>query len=663
MDPSEEIIRLRAEINYHNKKYHTDNAPEITDFEYDALMRRLKELEAAHPELLTSDSPTQRVGDAPLPFFKTVEHPVPLLSMQDLFSFEELEDFDRRVRESQPDAEYVVEYKIDGLSVSLLYENGVFIRGATRGDGLHGEDVTQNLKTIRSIPLKIENAPPRLLVRGEVYMPKAVFLRLNEMREAEEKPLFANPRNVAAGSLRQLDSKITAARNLDIIVFDILSIEGVTLIKHAEALAYLSGLGFQVSPSFRRAANIREAYDHVIRMGEERGNLPFEIDGAVLKLNDLNGRTLLGTTAKTPRWEAAYKYPPEIKETKLTDIVIQVGRTGVLTPNAVLETVRLAGTSVKSATLHNRDFIKEKDIRVGDTVLLRKAGEIIPEVVSVVTEKRPPDAKPYQMPKFCPVCGSPVADDPSAAAVRCTGAECPAQLLRNLAHFASRDAMDIEGMGPAVVEQLVNAGLVKTAADLYSLRREDIAALPRMGKKSAENLLSKIEKSKENDLSRLLYAFGIRLIGQKAAQLLARRFKDTDNLSAAQKEDLLSVPEIGDTMAESLLRWFSNPQSMHLINSLKAAGVNQKCTEKIEDTRFSGKSFVLTGTLSGYTRDEAEKIIEGFGGKTSGSVSKKTDYVLAGEAAGSKLTKARELGVKIISEDEFAVMIENKKPS
>ena len=614
-------------------------------------------MEGAHPELVTPDSPTQRVGGKALESFTQVTHRVPLESLQDVFDFDELRAFDQRVRGVEPKVSYSVEPKVDGLSVALEYQDGQFVRGATRGDGLVGEDVTENLKTVKSIPLSIPDVPGTLIVRGEVYMPKKVFHALNVEREKWGEALFANPRNAAAGSLRQLDPKIAAQRRLDIAVFNIQWAENEDFHSHTQSINYLADKGFKVIPHVV-CSSIGEAVAQVQAIGEGRENYPFDIDGAVIKVDDLAQRQTLGSTAKFPRWAAAYKYPPEVKPSRLTDIVIQVGRTGVLTPKAVLEPVRLAGTTVTNATLHNQDFITEKDIRIGDTVLVRKAGEIIPEVLSVVMEKRPVDAVPYRFPEVCPECGAPVARDEDGAHIRCTGAECPAQLLRNLAHFASRDAMDIEGLGIAVVENLVKAGLVKTPGDLYFLHEEDVAQLERMGKKSAQNLLSAIEKSKSQDLSRLLFAFGIRQVGQKAGKILAQRFGSLDNLQAATVEELTQVDDIGAITAQSIVDWFASPQSQHLIARLKEAGVNMQAEQKGEDQRFAGKTFVLTGTLDRFTRAEATKMIEDRGGKAAGSVSKKTTYVVAGEAAGSKLRKAQELGVPVLTQEEFLALME-----
>lgn len=652
MDAKQEIERLRAELQEHGYRYYVLDAPVISDFEYDRLLRRLEELEQDHPEWITPDSPTQRVGGAPVSDFPPVEHPVPLESLQDVFSMEELADFDRKVRETLTAVEYDVEPKVDGLSVALEYVDGLFVRGATRGDGRTGEDVTENLKTIQSIPLKLENAPQRLIVRGEVFMPRAVFETLNAQREGRGEALFANPRNAAAGSLRQLDPKVAAARKLDILVFNIQLVEGKTFTTHEESLRYLESLRFKVIP--RKLCNsIEEVTTEIQRLGENRGDFSFDIDGAVVKVNNLSDRDLLGSTAKFPRWAAAFKYPPEEKESTVVDIVVQVGRTGVLTPKAVVEPVRLAGTTVTNATLHNQDFITEKDIRIGDRVLVRKAGEIIPEIVSVVKEKRPEGTVPYHLPTHCPVCGAAVVRDEDGAHIRCTGAECPAQQHRNLVHFASRDAMDIEGLGPAVVEALIQAGLVNTAADLYSLQAQDVAQLERMGKKSAENLIDAIAGSKNRDLSRLLFAFGIRQVGQKAAKILSARFGSLDALANATLEELTAIDDIGAITAQSLLDWLASPQSQDLISRLKEAGVSMLGETTVSGSKFSGQTIVLTGTLTMFTRAEATEKIEAEGGKVSGSVSKKTSFVVAGEAAGSKLTKAQELGVRVLSEQEF----------
>ena len=657
MDEKQEILALRQELEEANYQYYVLDAPQMSDYDFDHKLRRLEELEARHPELDTPDSPTRRVGGAVADGFAEVKHPVPLESLQDVFSLEELGEFGQRVEEALPDGvEYDVEPKVDGLSVALEYENGVFVRGATRGDGRVGEDVTENLRTVRSIPLRLPESLPRLIVRGEVYMPKQVFEALNADLEVQGKPLFANPRNAAAGSLRQHDPRIAAARKLDIQVFNIQLAEGKTFQTHSETLEYLKSQHFKVIPH-ETCATIEEVGERIAAIGDGRENYPFDIDGAVVKVNDLSQRTVLGSTAKFPRWAAAYKYPPEQKPSKVVDIVVQVGRTGVLTPKAVVEPVRLAGTTVTNATLHNQDFIAEKDIRIGDTVLVQKAGEIIPEIVAVLKDRRPEGTEPYLLPTVCPVCGAPVARDEDGAHIRCTGAECPAQLLRHLTHFASRDAMDIEGLGPAVVEGLVNAGLVKGPGDLYALRAEDVANLERMGKKSADNLIAAIERSKENDLSRLLFAFGIRQVGQKAGQVLARQFGSLDALMAADVETLTAVPDIGGITAQSIVDWFRSEQSRHLIETLRAAGVNFESHAAPVGDALAGKTFVLTGTLEQFTRDEAKAMIEAQGGKVSGSVSKKTGYVVAGEAAGSKLRKAQELGIPVLSESDLLTML------
>lgn len=655
MDAITEIKKLREELNQHGYNYYVLDKPTISDFEYDKMLRRLIVLEEENPELVSPDSPTMRVGGAPLSEFKSYTHAIPLESLNDVFSFEELRDFDERVRQSVSTVEYSVEPKVDGLSVALEYENGIFVRGATRGDGVTGEDVTENLRTINSIPLKLTGAPERLIVRGEVFMPKTVFNTLNERREINGEALFANPRNAAAGSLRQLDPKIAASRRLDIIVFNVQRAIGAEFQTHAESIDFLKALKFK-TVDYKICSEIESCIDRITWIGDRREEFEYDIDGAVIKLNNLAERRELGSTSKAPRWAAAYKYPPEIKESKLKAIEVNVGRTGVLTPKAVVEPVRLAGTTVTNATLHNQGFIDEKDIRVGDTVLIQKAGEIIPEVMGVVFEKRPEGTTAYRLPDFCPVCGSPVSKDEEAAA-RCTGAECPAQLLRNIVHFASRNAMDIEGLGIAVVELLVNASLIKSAGDLYFLKAENIEKLDRMGKKSAENLINAIEKSKANDLSRLIYSLGIRQVGQKAAKVLAEHFESLDTLENATEEELTSIFDVGAVTANYIVRWFNNPQSKHLLGLLRSAGVNTLSINERLDSRFQGKTFVLTGALSLFTRDEAEALIEKYGGKASSSVSKKTDFVLAGDNAGSKLDKARALGVKIIDEAEFEEMI------
>ena len=654
--PQEEILSLTRELEHHNYLYYVCDAPEIPDFEYDRMLRRLEELESEYPQFRLASSPTQRVGGIALDQFESVRHEVPLESLQDVFSFEELEDFDARVRSFRK-TDYTVEPKVDGLSVALEYLDGVFVRGATRGDGLVGEDVTENLKTVRSIPLHLNHAPKRLIVRGEVFMPKQVFHALNDARQERGETLFANPRNAAAGSLRQLDPKIAASRRLDIRVFNLQLAEGVSFSRHSETLDFLRELHFPVIP-YDLVSDIHFAEEKIISLNENRESLSFDIDGAVLKVDDLSQRVEMGSTAKFPRWAAAYKYPPEIKPTVVRDIVVQVGRTGVLTPKAVVEPVRLAGTTVTNATLHNQDFITEKDIRIGDTVLIRKAGEIIPEILEVVPEKRPVDSVPFRLPDRCPVCGAPVERDEDGAAVRCTGAECPAQLIRNLTHFASRDAMDIEGLGPAVIELLVSEKCIASAADLYCLDFDKVSSLRGLGKTSAENLRNAIEKSKENDLYRLIYAFGIRQVGVKAAKVLASEFQTLDQLMDADRDTLCQIRDIGEITAESIVRWFSAEQSRHLIGRLRESGLNFRCLSEVTDRRFAGLTFVLTGALSLFTREEATEKIESFGGKAASSVSKKTSFVVAGENAGSKLRKAQELGIPVLSEAEFLERIQ-----
>lgn len=657
MNAKDEITKLKRELEAHNKSYYVLDAPTISDQEYDAMMRRLLTLEAENPELAEPDSPTQRVGGAVSEGFTAVRHEVPLESLNDAFSFDELTAFGTRIAAAVESPSYVVEPKIDGLSVALEYENGVFVRGATRGDGETGEDVTANLKTVRSLPLRLENAPERIIVRGEVYMSKSVFHDLNREREISGEKLLANPRNAAAGSMRQLDSKIAAARRLDVIVFNVQSVTGREYGAHSESLSDLAEMGFPVPP-FKLCADIEACVRQVEKFGETREEFSYDIDGAVIKLDLLDARLKLGSTAKAPRWAVAYKYPPEKKESRVLDIVVNVGRTGVITPKAVVEPVRLAGTTVTNATLHNQDFIDKLDVRIGDTVLIQKAGDIIPEVLSVNLKLRPDDAAPFALPGECPECGSAVERDIDGAAMRCTGAECPAQLLRNVAHFASRGAMDIEGLGISVAETLIGAGLVSSPAGLYYLERGDIAALPGLGEKSADNLLAAIEASKTRGLSRLLYAFGIRQVGQKAAKALAMNFGSLDELMAVGTDELKAIPDIGPVTAGFLTDWFKSPQSLHQIELIRNAGVLTESTEEIRDNRFLGKTFVLTGTLSSLTRDEAGAIIEGCGGKASSSVSKKTTYVVAGENAGSKLDKARALGVEIIDEEQFKKLTE-----
>ena len=658
MDYREEIRQLRDILNENGYRYYVLDAPTMSDREYDLLNRRLEELEAAHPEEITPDSPTQRIGGKLLDGFSTYTHEVPLESLQDVFNAGEVEEFCQRMDEALgTQAEYSIEPKVDGLSVALEYRDGVFVRGATRGDGLTGEDVTENLKTIRSIPMTLPDKLPRLIVRGEVYMARSVFEEINAMRELQGKPLMANPRNAAAGSLRQLDPKICAERRLDIQVFNLQLAEGREFSTHAGTLDYLASQRFKVIPH-TTLSGVSACQAEINRINDERLQYPFDIDGAVVKINALSDRSALGSTAKFPKWAVAYKYPPEKKPSKVLDIVIQVGRTGVLTPKAVLEPVRLAGTTVTSATLHNQDYITEKDIRIGDTVIVQKAGEIIPEIVEVDASRRPEGAESYFLPEICPVCGAPVRRDPDGAALRCTGAECPAQLLRNITHFASRDAMDIEGLGPAVVQQLVDSGLVRNAADLYALHAADVAKLDRMGAKSAENLIHALEKSKGNDLSRLIYGLGIRQVGEKAAKVLAAHFKTFDALEAASLEELTEINDVGEITAQCIKDYLAEPQSQDLICRLREAGVNMESTQQLVDERFAGMTFVLTGTLTRFDRKAAQAMIEERGGKTAGSVSKRTTYVVAGEAAGSKLKKAQDMGIPVLTEEEFAKMLE-----
>ena len=655
MDYRQEMKELRDTLNAHGYRYYVLDEPTISDFEYDHMLRRLEDLEAEHPEEITPDSPTQRVGGQTLSEFQQVRHAVPLESLQDVFNDDEVCRFLEKVPLER--AVYSVEPKVDGLSVALEYRDGVFVRGATRGDGQVGEDVTENLRTIRSIPMTLPEKLPRLIVRGEVYMARSVFEEINARREIEGKPLMANPRNAAAGSLRQLDPKIAAQRRLDIAVFNLQLAEGRTFTTHTETLEYLASQHFKVIPH-KPLEKDSDILAEIAALGDSRDQFPFDIDGAVIKLDDLRDRETLGSTAKFPKWAIAYKYPPETKPTLLKNIVVQVGRTGVLTPKAELAPVRLAGTTVTFATLHNQDFITQKDVRIGDTVLVRKAGEIIPEIVEVVADKRPADAQPYILPDTCPVCGAPVVRDEDGAALRCTGAECPAQLLRNLTHFASRNAMDIDGLGPAVMQNLIDSGLIHTAADLYALRPEQLEPLERMGKKSAQNAVDAIARSRENDLWRLIYALGIRQVGEKAAKLLAQHFRTMSALRAATEEELTSLDDVGPITAKYVSQWMQSPQSIDLLARLEAAGVNMVCKEEILDTRFAGMTFVLTGALEKFTRDEAGEMIEKRGGKAAGSVSKKTTYVVAGENAGSKLQKARDLNIPVLTEDEFLALLQ-----
>ena len=658
MDYRKRIKELREILNENGYRYYVLDAPTMSDREYDLLNRELEELEAEHPEEITPDSPTQRIGGKILQGFSPYTHEVPLESLQDVFDSGEVAEFCQKIEDALgSQASYSVEPKVDGLSVALEYRDGVFVRGATRGDGRTGEDVTENLRTIRSIPMTLPEKLPRLIVRGEVYMARAVFEEINARRELEGKPLMANPRNAAAGSLRQLDSRIAAERRLDIQVFNLQLAEGRIFRTHTETLDYLESQRFKVIPRLE-ARTREEVQQEIVRINDRRLEYPFDIDGAVVKLNSLSDRETLGSTAKFPKWAVAFKYPPEQKPARVLEITVQVGRTGVLTPKALLTPVRLAGTTVTNATLHNQDYIAEKDIRVGDTVIVQKAGEIIPEIVSVERSLRPDGTEPYVFPAVCPVCGAPVVRDEDGAAIRCTGAECPAQLLRNITHFASRDAMDIEGLGPSLVQQLVDSGLVRNVADLYSLSAAELVNLERMGEKSSENLVQAIERSKENDLSKLIYGLGIRQVGEKAAKVLSAHFQTFDAFAAATVEELTQINDVGAITAQSIVDYLSQPQSQDLIARLKAAGVNMVSTAAVADRRFAGMTFVLTGTLTRYDRKTAQELIEARGGKAAGSVSKRTTYVVAGEAAGSKLKKAQELDIPILTEDDFAKMLE-----
>lgn len=651
-----DIEKLREELKRHSYLYYVKDDPEITDYEYDMMMKKLIEEEERLGLPIPPDSPSVRVGGSAVSSFAKVEHEVPLLSLNDVFSFDELKEFDRRVKEDCPDADYDTEIKIDGLSVSLEYKDGLFYRGATRGDGIVGEDVTENLKTIGSIPLRLSE-PVTLTVRGEVYMPVKNFLSLNEKREEAGEPLFKNPRNAAAGSLRQLDPKITASRGLDILIFNLQKCDEKSFDTHLESLDWLEKLGFKVVPVRTYCKNVDEAIAEIEKIGRGDYHLKFDIDGAVIKVNSLKMREKLGFTAKAPRWAAAYKYPPERKETKLYDITVQVGRTGVLTPTAELDPVFIGGTTVSRATLHNIDFINSKDIRIGDTVILQKAGEIIPEIIGPVKEKRTGSEVPYSMPEFCPVCGAKVVREEGEAAVRCSSNECPAQLQRNIEHFVSRDAMDISGLGPAIIAQMLEKKLIASTADIYSLKKEDIVPLEKLGEKSADNLLSAIEKSKERDLSNLIYALGIRQVGSGAAKSLAAHFKTLDNLLNAEVSELSEVDDIGPVTAESIRDYFSEEHNKENIKNLVSSGLNTEYSDQGVSESLSGLTFVITGTLSGYSRSAAADEIEKRGGKVSGSVSQKTSFVLAGAEPGSKLDKANTLGIRVINEEEFNEML------
>lgn len=648
------IEELRKTLRYHSDKYYNDDAPEIEDYEYDMMMRELKELEEKYPEYDAPDSPTKKVGGVADNSFESVAHSVRMESLQDAFSKDELREFTSRVEDTASDVNYVVEPKIDGLSVSLEYRDGVFLRGSTRGNGDVGEDVSGNLRVIHNIPLKLNKSIPYIEVRGEVYMPKKSFERVVDRQIINGEKPFKNPRNAAAGSLRQKDSSVTASRGLDIFVFNIQQIEGVELSSHKESLDFIKKLGFNTIPTYKKVDNIEDAIAEIDRIGEARGSLEYDIDGAVIKVDDFSQRDILGSTAKYPKWAIAFKYPPEEKQTKLLDIEIAVGRTGVLTPTAILESVHLAGTTVSRATLHNQDFINEKGIAIGDVVTVRKAGDIIPEVLCVNEHN---SNSVFKFPDVCPSCGEKVYRDEDEAAIRCINPECPAQLLRNLIHFCSRDAMDIEGLGPAIIETFVNEGMIAKTYDIYNLDFNKILSLEGFKETSANNIINSVNNSKNNDLSKLIFALGIRHIGAKAGKLLADYFKDIDLVMNASVDDILQIDGFGKIMAESVVEFFSSDSTKELIAKLKEAGVNMKSTNVVEDTRFSGMTFVLTGTLPTLKRAEASKIIESFGGKTSSSVSKKTTYVLAGEEAGSKLDKANKLGVQIISEEEFKEMI------
>ncbi|MGI6030583.1 MAG: NAD-dependent DNA ligase LigA [Eubacteriales bacterium] len=658
MSVKEEMLKLRDYLHQCGRAYYVEDNPIISDMEYDKLLRKLEILEQEHPEYADPNSPTQRIGGAPLSQFQPVIHQVVMESLQDAFSVEELMDFDMRLREKVSHPTYVVEQKIDGLSVSLEYENGKFVRGSTRGDGTVGEDVTQNLRTIRSIPLQLSQEIPYLEVRGEVYMPKEVFHALNEQRELEGESLFANPRNAAAGSLRQLDPQIAAARKLDIFVFNIQRVEGREIRTHQEGYELLQQLGFRTIPVHNSFTSMEEAIKEVERLGDLREQLSFDIDGAVVKVNDFAQRAELGSTAKFPRWAIAYKYPAEQKYTKLLDISIQVGRTGVLTPNAILEPVRLAGTTVSRATLHNADFIRSKDIRIGDWVLVQKAGDIIPEIVEVDASRRDGKEQIFSMPERCPACGAPVYQDEGEAAIRCSDINCPAQILRNIIHFASRDAMDIEGLGPSLASSLVENGLIRKAADLYGLRAEQLVSLERMGEKSAANLIEAISNSRQNSCEKLLFALGIRNVGQKLSKVLAAEFGSLDAIMNADFETLQAVRDVGPIVARTITEYFSIAENRETMEQLQNYGVNFLYLGQVTDHRFAGMTFVLTGTLPHYKREEIAEMIEQRGGKTASSVSKKTTYVVAGEKAGSKLDKAHQLGIEVLNEEQFLKMLE-----
>jgi DNA ligase (NAD+) len=658
----ERMEELRKLVEYHAKKYYDEDQPEISDFEYDMLMVELRNLEKEFPEFRSEESLTQKVGGHVKDGFEKVTHEVPLQSLQDVFSMEEVEDYIKKIDEKAEknkieNRTYVVETKIDGLSAALGYRKGKFVKGATRGNGLIGENVTENLKTVKTIPMELTEKID-IIVRGEVFISKQDFEKMNQEREEENQELFANARNAAAGSLRQLDSKITARRPLDIYIFNVQKIEGKSFNSHFEELEYLDKLGFNVNPVRIPCKNMKEIEKAIQNIGENRGTLTFGIDGAVVKVDDLKFREILGTTAKTPRWAVAYKYPPEKKETVLKEIVCQVGRTGVITPMAILEPVKVAGSTISKTTLHNEDFIKQKGLKIGDTVVIQKAGDVIPEIVEVKKNKRTGKETDFEMPKVCPVCGAETVREEGEAAVRCTGIECPAKLYRNLVHFVSREAMDIDGLGENIIGQLLERNLICNIADIYTLKFEDIASLKKNGKKFAQNLIDSISKSKENDLYRLITALGIRHVGIKAAKILARKYENIDNLMKATSEELSAINDIGPIMADSIREFFLQDQTIDLIKKLKQSGVNTKrLEEKNDDNRLEGKTFVLTGGLEKYTRAEATEMIEKLGGKVSSAVSKKTDYVLAGEDAGNKLVKAQNLGISVITETEFEEMV------
>ncbi len=655
-DIQKEIASLTEELNKHAYLYYTLDTPQISDYEYDRLFARLKALEEEYPQYSTKDSPTKRVGTSPLEKFEKYTHRYKMGSLQDVFSYDEVRQFVDRIKQAEPNAEFSAEAKIDGLSVALVYENGVFTRGATRGDGLVGEDVTLNLKTIYTIPMTLKNAPSYLEVRGEVYMPRKSFEQLNCAREENGEALFANPRNAAAGSLRQLDPSVTAKRRLDILVFNIQGAEGIEFSSHTESLEYLDALGFHTVQPRGKFSDADGIIEMIQNIGSQRSTLQYDIDGVVIKVDGIQHRNAIGENISTPKWACAYKFPPEEKYTRLLDITVQVGRTGVLTPNAVLQPVRLAGTTVSRATLHNGDYIAKRDIRIGDTVLVRKAGDIIPEVSKVDLSKRPENAVAYEMPDICPSCGERTVKDEEAA-TRCTNALCPAQRARNIIHFASRDAMNIEGLGTAVVNLLLENGLIHDVADLYTLDVRDVQVLEGMGERSAEKLHDALERSKNAGLERLLFALGIRNIGQKAAKTLAGKYGDIERLFFATADELTQIEDFGEIMAECVTDYFSHEGTRTLIDKLKACGLVTTCQIKKQGGIFDGMTFVLTGTLPTLKRAQAEAMIEENGGKASSSVSKKTTYVLAGDEAGSKLAKAQSLGIKIITEEEFLEML------